>query len=224
MELFYHLRDIVSVLKRFLLLKEKSEKQRAKSEKESNVVILYYYMETIDSLISLIPLIPDYIGLYAHRILGIMSLFLLRNKFNYLTIYIAGYCFNFILNVLLKLLLKEPRPKKTKRVLEIAIANDYGIDYEYEYEKFGMPSGHAQTCAYSLAFITLVFNDPLISSIYLFITCLTFLQRYKYLDHSILQLVVGFCVGISIGYMFYFIGNRFIKGNIKMRVDDYAPK
>ena len=171
-----------------------------------------------------IHLIPDYIGLYAPRILGILSLFLLRNKFNYLTIYIAGYCFNYILNILLKLLLKEPRPKKTKRVLEIAIANDYGVDYEYEYEKFGMPSGHAQICAYSLAFITLVLNDPLISSIYLFITCLTLFQRYKYLDHSILQLVVGFCVGLSIGYMFYLIGNRFIKGNIKMRPDDCAPK
>jgi membrane-associated phospholipid phosphatase len=119
-------------------------------------------------------------------------------------------------------LLKEPRPKKTKRVLEIAIANDYGMDYEYE--KFGMPSGHAQVCAYSLAFITLVLNDPLISSIYLAISFLTFFQRYKYLDHSILQLIVGFIVGLCIGYMFYLIGNKFIKGNIKMRPDDCAPK
>lgn len=181
-------------------------------------------MDSIDHIISLIPLIPDYIGLHAPRILGIISIFLLRNKHNYLTIYIAGYILNYILNILLKLLLKEPRPKKTKRVLEIAIANDYGIDYEYEYQKFGMPSGHAQICAFSLAFITLVLNDPLISSIYFVITGLAFFQRYKYLDHSILQLIIGFCVGISVGYMFYLIGNRFIKGNIKMRADDCAPK
>jgi len=203
--------------------KAKSKKRKAKSEKQLYYIILWN-METIDSIISLIPLIPDYIGLYAPRILALISLFLLRNKFNYLTIYAAGYCFSFILNVLLKLLLKEPRPKKTKRVLEIAIASDYGVDYEYEYEKFGMPSGHAQSCAYSLAFITLVLNDPLISSIYLFITGLALLQRYKYLDHSILQLVAGFIVGVSTGYMFYFIGNRYIKGNIKMRPDDCAPK
>ena len=176
--------------------------------------------QILETLFSKALLIPDYIGLYAPEILFLLSLFLLRNKFNYLTIYCAGYFFNYILNFLLKLALKEPRPKKTKRVLEISIANEY----EYEYEKFGMPSGHAQRCAYSLAFITLVLNDPLISSIYLIVTSLTFFQRYKYLDHSILQLIVGFCVGLSIGYLFYLIGNKYIKGNIKMRADDSAPK
>jgi membrane-associated phospholipid phosphatase len=176
--------------------------------------------QILETIFSKALLIPDYIGLYAPRILAIFSLFILRNKLNYLTIYSAGYLFNFILNILLKLALKEPRPKKTKRTLEIAIANDY----EYEYEKFGMPSGHAQACAFSLAFITLVFNDPLITSVYLIVTCLTFFQRFKYLDHSVLQLIIGFCVGISIGYMFYLIGNKYIKGNIKMRADDYAPK
>jgi len=174
----------------------------------------------LENLFSKVLLVPDYIGIYAPEILFLLSLFLLRNKLNYLTIFTIGYIINVIDNILLKLALKEPRPKKTKRVLEIAIANDS----EYEYEKFGMPSGHAQRCAYSLAFITLVLNDPLISSIYLAITALTFFQRYKYLDHSILQLIVGFCVGLSIGYLFYLIGNKYIKGNIKMRADDSAPK
>jgi membrane-associated phospholipid phosphatase len=176
--------------------------------------------QILESLFSKVLLVPDYIGLNAPKILFLSSLFLLRNKINYLTIFTIGYIFNLILNILLKLAFKEPRPKKTKRVLEIAIANDY----EYEYEKFGMPSGHAQTCAYSLAFIILVLNDPLVTSIYLIVTSLTFFQRYKYLDHSILQLFIGFCVGLSIGYMFYLIGNKYIKGNIKMRADDYAPK
>jgi membrane-associated phospholipid phosphatase len=176
--------------------------------------------QILETMFSKVLLVPDYIGLYAPEILFLLSLFLFRNKLNYLTIYSAGYIFNFILNILLKLALKEPRPKKTKRVLEIAIANEY----EYEYEKFGMPSGHAQRCAYSLAFITLVLNDPLVTSIYLAVTGLTFFQRFKYLDHSILQLFVGFCVGLSIGYMFYLIGNKYIKGNIKMRADDSAPK
>ena len=81
--------------------------------------------QILETLFSKVLLVPDYIGLYAPQILGFMSLFLLRNKLNYLTIYSAGYIFNFILNILLKLALKEPRPKKTKRVLEIAIANDY---------------------------------------------------------------------------------------------------
>jgi membrane-associated phospholipid phosphatase len=176
--------------------------------------------QILESLFSKTLLVPDYIGLYAPKILTLFSLFLLRNKIHYLTIYSVGYLLNFILNILLKLALKEPRPKKTKRVLEIAIANDY----EYEYEKFGMPSGHAQACVYSLVFITLVLNNPLVTSVYLAVTCLALFQRFKYLEHSFLQLTVGVCVGLSIGYMFYLIGNKYIKGNIKMRADDSAPK
>lgn len=161
-----------------------------------------------------------YSGIYAPIILHLFSLFLLRNKVNYLTFYVVGTIFNVILNIILKLFFKEPRPKKNARVMEIAVENKYDFDFD----KYGMPSGHAQQCAFSLTFITLVFNNPFISSIYLGITLLTFLQRYTYLDHSILQLIVGFCIGIGIGYLFYSICRKYIQGNIKMRSDDFAPK
>jgi membrane-associated phospholipid phosphatase len=161
-----------------------------------------------------------YSGIYAPGILFILSLLLLRNKVNYLAFYIVGYIFNVILNIILKLALKEPRPKKNARVMEIAIENNYDFDFY----KYGMPSGHAQECAFSLAFITLVLNNPFITSIYLGITMITILQRYIYLDHSILQLIVGLFIGIGIGYLFYSICRKYIQGNIKMRPDDFAPK
>jgi len=137
-----------------------------------------------------------------------------------LTFYVVGTIFNVILNIILKLVLKEPRPKKNARVMEIAVENKYDFDFD----KYGMPSGHAQQCAFSLAYITLVLNNPFISSLYLGITLLTFLQRYTNSDHSVLQLIVGFCIGISVGYLFYSICRKYIQGNIKMRSDDFAPK
>ncbi len=161
-----------------------------------------------------------YSGIYAPGILGLFSLFLLRNKVNYLSFYIVGSIFNVILNIILKLILKEPRPKKNARILEIAVGNNYDFDFD----KYGMPSGHAQQCAFSLTFITLVLNNPAISSIYLGVTLLTLLQRYTYLDHSILQLVVGLFIGIGIGYLFYSICRKYIQGNIKMRPDEFAPR
>lgn len=165
-------------------------------------------------------LFMDYSGLYAPGILGILSLFLLRNKPNYLGFYIVGYIFNIITNIILKLVFKEPRPSKNVRVLEIAVENKYDL----EFNKYGMPSGHAQACAFSLAFITLVLNNPFITSIYLGLTLLTFIQRYKYLYHTIFQLIIGFFIGICIGYVFYVICKKYITGNIKMRADDFAPK
>lgn len=161
-----------------------------------------------------------YSGIYAPGILYIISLFLLRNKVNYLSFYIVGTIFNIILNIILKLVLKEPRPKKNARIMEIAVENNYDFDFD----KYGMPSGHAQQCAFSLTFITLVLNNPFISSIYLGVALLTFFQRYIYLDHSILQLIVGFCIGIGVGYLFYTICRKYIQGNIKMRPDDFAPR
>jgi membrane-associated phospholipid phosphatase len=161
-----------------------------------------------------------YSGIYAPTILHILSLFLLRNKINYLSFYVIGSILNVILNIILKLSFKEPRPKKNARIIEIAIENKYDFDFN----KYGMPSGHAQQCAFSLAFITLVLNNPFITSIYLGITLITLLQRYAYLDHSILQLIVGFCIGIGVGYLFYTICSKYIRGNIKMRPDDFAPR
>lgn len=165
-------------------------------------------------------LVTDYLGLYAPGILGIFSLFLLRNKINYFNVYIFGYAFNIIVNIILKLIFKQPRPTKNARILEIAIENRYDV----EFDKYGMPSGHAQACVFSLVFITLVLNSPFISSIYLALTILTFIQRYKYLDHTIFQLIIGSFVGFCIGYLFYNVGKKYITGNIKMRPDDFAPK
>ena len=87
----------------------------------------------------------------------------------------------------------------------------------------GMPSGHAQNCGYCSSFITLVLNDHFITTLYALITIISLFQRYLYINHNILQLVVGTFVGIGFGYLTYLLGNKYIMGIIKMKQNDNAP-
>ena len=47
------------------------------------------------------------------------------------------------------------------------------------------------------------------------------MQRYFYNNHTILQLIVGFMIGLFIGYLTYLFGSKQITGNIKTKKDDY---
>jgi membrane-associated phospholipid phosphatase len=165
-------------------------------------------------------LIQDYIGVFAPSIVFLLTLFFLYNKTIYLTFFIIGFILNNIFNILLKLSIKEPRPNKEQLLVEILTANGKRLNFD----KYGMPSGHAQICGFALAYITLVLNNPYISGLYLFVSILSLLQRYKYKNHTILQLIVGFIIGLLIGYLFYHITNKYITGNIKAKRDDNAPK
>lgn len=162
----------------------------------------------------------DYLGLMAPIFLFIVSIFLLQNKIKYLQVYIIGSILNNILNSILKYAIKEPRPSKESRILEIAIANHKRVSFDI----YGMPSGHAQNCGFNLAFITLVLNNSFITGLYLVISFISMYQRYKYLNHTILQLIIGYILGLGFGYMIYYVGNKWIKGNLTMKMDDFAPK
>ena len=161
----------------------------------------------------------DYIGLYAPIILFILSLFLLRNMITYLQFFVLGTILNNILNIILKLAIKEPRPGKDQKAIEIGVVNGARIGFD----KFGMPSGHAQNCGYCVLFITMTLNNPFITCLYLLISLISAFQRYLYNNHSILQLVVGFIFGGGIGYSTYIVGNKYIVGNIEMKKDENGP-
>jgi len=159
----------------------------------------------------------DYIGIFAPIILFILSLFFFRNKPTYLLFFIGGTILNNILNAILKLCIKEPRPSGDSRAIEIGVTNGERISFD----KFGMPSGHAQNCGFALAFITLSLNSPWITGLYLIITVISLFQRYLYNNHNILQLIIGFITGLGFGYAMYSITSNYVRGNIKMKKDDY---
>jgi undecaprenyl-diphosphatase len=164
-------------------------------------------------------LIRDYIGVYAPIILFILSALFLRNKLTYLSLFTYGFIFNNIINIILKLTIKEPRPTDDQKIIELAVINNVRVGFD----KYGMPSGHAQNCGFVFAFLTLSLTNYYISSIVLFISVISMLQRYLYKNHTIFQLVVGFIIGLIIGYLFYFISCKKLSGNIKPKKDDYGP-
>ena len=114
------------------------------------------------------------------------------------------------------MIIQEPRPGNDIRALEIGIANGQRVSFD----KFGMPSGHAQTCGFILFFMTMVFDSPKISAFYLVASFITMVQRYVYNNHTILQLIVGFVTGGMFGYLTYLFANKKLMGCLKMKPDD----
>lgn len=164
-------------------------------------------------------LIIDYIGYYAPMLLLFITAFFLRNRCTYLKFFLFGYAGTFVLNSALKLLIQEPRPSKDMRTLEIAIKNGQRLGFD----KYGMPSGHAQVCGFCLAFMTILFKSPFISLFYAVISIITLYQRYIYKNHTIPQLIVGFLIGLASGILVYFIAYKSVKGILKMKPDDNGP-
>lgn len=161
-------------------------------------------------------IIIDFIGAQTPGILFTLSLFFLRNQIRFLYFFTSGFILNLIINILLKICIKEPRPNTDKKVLEIGIVNGARVGFD----KYGMPSGHAQTAGFCLTFISLVLRSPFITGLYLILTTNTIFQRYLYNNHTAFQLIIGLLVGIIFGYLYFLIGDKYIVGNIKFKKDD----
>jgi membrane-associated phospholipid phosphatase len=164
-------------------------------------------------------LIIDYIGLYAPIILCLASLILLRNMSMYLWFFVGGFMLNNLVNIILKLVIKEPRPSKDQKAIEIGVVNGARIGFD----KFGMPSGHAQNCGYCLSFITMAINEPIVTTIYSVITIISVFQRHIYKNHTAFQLLIGLVIGLGFGYITYNIGHQYVTGDIRLKIDDDAP-
>jgi membrane-associated phospholipid phosphatase len=154
--------------------------------------------------------------IYMPILLFFISSFLLRNKMKYLSYFVAGYFANNGLNAILKLIIQEPRPSSDSKALEIGIANGERISFD----KFGMPSGHAQACGFALVFMSMILDSPKWTAFYLVVSFITMAQRYIFNNHTILQLIVGFVTGGLFGGFTYMLANKNIMGCLKMRPDD----
>ena len=158
----------------------------------------------------------DILGSYAPYILLVVSIFLLRNLKHYLIFYIFGIFINNLINIILKLLIKEPRPEDDIKNIELMILNGKRVGYD----KYGMPSGHAQNCLFSLVYVTLVLNQPSVTLLYVIASTVSLIQRYEYNNHTIMQLIVGSVVGILFAHVVYFFAGKYINGKMSKKKDD----
>ena len=143
------------------------------------------------------------IGYYGPIVLIVMNIYILYDRFFWCIVYILFVVINTFLNKALKRWIKEPRPKDWK-----SFATFERLEQE---EKYGMPSGHAQSAMFSTTFYYLLFGIDETLYIMMFITTLTVFQRWYNKNHTILQLLVGLCIGGFFARIVFSIINNYKK-------------
>jgi dolichyldiphosphatase len=167
-------------------------------------------------------LIIDYIGFFTPLIMLLITLYLLFEKKVYLYYFLGGLLINNIINILLKILIKEPRPNNEFKVVELAVKHG---EYVY-FDKFGMPSGHLQNSLFILVYTLLVIGPTKFSNVFILYIILVFIcgyQRFITHNHTILQIIIGSIIGSIIGYITFLFANNKIKGEIQEKKDDNGP-
>jgi dolichyldiphosphatase len=164
----------------------------------------------------------DKIGFLTPVILFIITFYLLFKKQTYLYYFSAGLVINNILNIILKIIIKEPRPNSEFKNVELAVKNGENVYFD----KFGMPSAHLQNSFYILIYTLLAIGPTKFANMFILYITLSVIcayQRFITHNHTILQLIVGSIVGSIIGYITYLFANNKIKGNLKEKQDDNGP-
>lgn len=140
----------------------------------------------------------DKIGYYGPVILFAITFYFLLNRLPYLYLFTFGSIANTLLNHVLKSVFRELRPQG-----HIGNEQFHGSNF------YGLPSGHAQSCFFSLAFFYLIRGQSNVLYLMVFISALTLYQRWKYRCHSIKQLIYGVFIGIFFAwfiiYMYQYI-------------------
>ena len=147
----------------------------------------------------------DLLGFFGPLIIGIINTFILWEQSVYLYGYLLFLILNSIINKSLKSIYRESRP--------IGGINFIDREVHYGADIYGMPSGHAQSTAYSLAYLYLVqkSNGILVANTLLLL--LTTIQRWNYKKHTIEQLITGTVVGLICGWSSYYIVKRIAEHN-----------
>jgi membrane-associated phospholipid phosphatase len=174
-------------------------------------------MDIIKAIISLFFLL----GEWSIIIIFFLSCFLLRYQANYLIFFIVGFVLNLILNMFLKSMIKQPRPSTSddlRRLLE-----KHGLPFAYRYkltsDSFGMPSGHAETTMFCLAFLYFVDAKQIHGLLYVLVLLILW-NRLFFEFHTILQVIVGSLIGVAVAWIFYKLARRGLTGRLTMRKDD----
>lgn len=151
-------------------------------------------------------LLLDYIGFFGPLLLFCVSIWKLSGRIPFLYGYLGLFLASTIINKALKLIFQEPRPEGSRTII--------GEPY-HGADEYGMPSGHAQSVCFSATYLYLVTQNILWLALELCIVALTMIQRWKYKNHSVAQLVLGGFVGAFWGYYGYQMTNAWIQTHIR---------
>jgi membrane-associated phospholipid phosphatase len=138
--------------------------------------------------------------------------------------YLIGAAITMVLNIALKIIIKQPRPKHDKPDFNFVIENSESE--RKRYDKYGMPSGHAQIMCYTLVFVAYALWGRryywLIMATLSLLTINTLMKRVLDNNHSVSQIAAGSMVGSLIGVTMYYMVKSKLKGSMKAKEDDNA--
>jgi len=156
--------------------------------------------------------VVDYAGLYSYKIMffAAVAVLLVAAKYNLLATYVFFYYITYFIIKTLKPTLREPRPPAFQD-LPAGAPKFMREDLSGPIEKYGMPSGHAASTVYTLAFAAATLLKergrgaatfkPWFFWMGGFIAAAAYYQRYTYNRHTAGQLFAGTVVGGTIGYI-----------------------
>jgi len=138
---------------------------------------------------------------YSHFILIFISLFLLWNDTTLLYYYIIGVSLNELINILLKIVIKQDRPINKNN--DDKSNDDKDKLLSSNVQRYGMPSGHAQSVSFSTMFIYLSLHNIYLTSVFIIISFIAIFQRVYLNFHTLEQVILGMLVGSCLSYLFY---------------------
>ena len=172
----------------------------------------------------------DNVGKYGPGLIFIIAIYLLYKNPILVTTFTIGYTLNILFNFLLKGIFRMPRPNENMKKFDAEIR----LNKYMNLNRFGMPSGHAQTMMFSLVFV----SAALLSTknkvkglntsqnwiaLMVLLSIITLAQRVHFLWHSFAQIFVGSIIGALIGYGFFYYSQIRIRGSLAMKEEQWAP-
>ena len=172
----------------------------------------------------------DTVGQYGPGLIFIIAIYLLYKNPILVTTYTIGYILNILFNFLLKGIFRLPRPNENMKKFEAELR----LNKHITLNRFGMPSGHAQTMIYSLVFVSfaLLSTKNKVKGIntsqnwialMVILSIITLAQRVHFLWHSFAQIFVGSIIGALVGYGFFYYSQIRIRGSLAKKEEQWAP-
>ena len=142
------------------------------------------------------------LGYFSEFIMVIFVCWIIHTNSKNLLFYIIGINISWIINRLLKPLIKDKRPSDPIKFLN----SEHFVKNNTTY---GMPSGHSQNVFFSLAYLYLTTKQlyPW-TFVGLIIGILTIFERWYFHNHTIHQLIVGAILGSVLAYLIIFVKNK----------------
>ena len=128
-----------------------------------------------------------------------------------------------LINGALKLLIKQRRPDKHKSDSLLSAFLDTSKPKKLDKNEavahsYGMPSGHAQSAIYCLAYIMYTLQSTIVTLFFSFFALWTCIQRVVFKRHYIDQIIVGALVGTMLAHYSYKMALALVEEKDKMYV------